>query len=190
MLSKILYHGTKYQYKDNILNNGFTYRERKNHWLGQGIYFFEDKDQALCWDTKGIRKVIFEVEIEVPLVEVLDLDSISGMTFFKKEVNSILTNSDIMLEFKEEDEHTNRCFFLDIVKTINPNISLIKFTFQLKDPKYDKRELKQIQDKIPLGLTINQLQYCLHKNEYIKNKRIVFTEPEAIRTIFPRRKTF
>lgn len=50
-LEIIAYHGTYESAANNILReNKFKVEYRKNHWLGQGVYFFrEDFERARLW---------------------------------------------------------------------------------------------------------------------------------------------
>lgn len=190
MFKKNLFHGTEEQNLENIEKNGFIYKQRDNHWLGQGIYFFEDKKQAINWKTRN-SKVVLEVTIELPFSEILDLDSIDGIEFFMNEVKEILQTSEIKIEIKEDELNVNRCFFLDIIKNKNKNINMIKYTFQISDPMYDKRNLKELQAIVPFGLVHNQLQYCLHKNEYIIEKKVIYREqPDSTKKVLSKRKSF
>lgn len=49
-MKEIGYHGTCLRYRHNIEKNGLDPEEcnqRNDHWLGQGVYFFDDYDHAL-----------------------------------------------------------------------------------------------------------------------------------------------
>lgn len=56
MIELIGYHGTFEECSTKILDDGFTHSERKDHWLGQGIYFFDDSDFATWWAFAKKRK--------------------------------------------------------------------------------------------------------------------------------------
>ena len=40
------YHNTESDNVDDIIANGFVCKKNEKHWLGQGIYFFNDADTA------------------------------------------------------------------------------------------------------------------------------------------------
>ena len=47
-----LYHGTDLKCAESIRTNGFVPRYSSEHWLGNGIYFFEDRALAEWWTTR------------------------------------------------------------------------------------------------------------------------------------------
>lgn len=79
------YHGTTIKNAMEIVQeNKFVIKGRDNHWLGQGVYFFEnDKELAGIW-MKSNRYIsdqdfaILRCEIECKEEELLDLNTVSG----------------------------------------------------------------------------------------------------------------
>jgi hypothetical protein len=46
------FHGTEYRNLNKIISNEFIPYKRLDHWLGQGIYFYENFDLAKWWVSK------------------------------------------------------------------------------------------------------------------------------------------
>ena len=56
-MNEIGYHGTCSKHKDSIESNGFDPAKcnyRADHWLGQGVYFFDDYEKALWWSATAV----------------------------------------------------------------------------------------------------------------------------------------
>lgn len=60
------FHATDLENAKNIIYNGFSYRPNKEHWLGNGIYFYLDYSLAEWWATKPSKK--FGAEIKTPAI--------------------------------------------------------------------------------------------------------------------------
>lgn len=53
------YHATTMQNKEKILQEGFRFSEQsrnKKHWLGKGVYFFEDCYHAVNWNILTMQR--------------------------------------------------------------------------------------------------------------------------------------
>lgn len=94
-MNEIGYHGTCSKHKDSIESNGFDPAKcnyRADHWLGQGVYFFDDYEKALWWSATAVLhnndfgRVIFRATIEAPDEEVLDLDDNKQLDAFFAEI--------------------------------------------------------------------------------------------------------
>ena len=62
------YHNTESDNVDDIIANGFVCKKNEKHWLGQGIYFFNDADTAfrnidMLDHEKDIKTIIAEINI-------------------------------------------------------------------------------------------------------------------------------
>lgn len=85
MNSLIGYHGTKKAAVDAIAQNGFDFKPRLDHWLGDGFYFYELEELAKWWATRNFANenpMILQVEIKVE--SILDLDKPSNMSFLQE----------------------------------------------------------------------------------------------------------
>ena len=94
-MNEIGYHGTGSKHKDSIESTGFDPAKcnyRADHWLGQGVYFFDAYEKALWWSATAalhnndFGRVIFKATIEAPDEEVLDLDDNKQLDAFFTEV--------------------------------------------------------------------------------------------------------
>ena len=91
-----VYHGTDQSVAQDILRQGFRCKENKEHWLGEGIYFYIDKSLAEWWTTNPTTKhgmainnpAIIECTIEVDEDKVLDLRTLKGYEKYVDLYNS------------------------------------------------------------------------------------------------------
>lgn len=97
------YHTTAKQNIDNILKEGFEYsKATKCHWLGKGVYFFEDLYYAVEWEIIGIiKKEIKDFEqiqkecgilvsnIDTENYTIINLSSPIGYNIFNKMLKKI-----------------------------------------------------------------------------------------------------
>lgn len=194
-MNEIGYHGTCSKYRYNIESNGLDPKEcrhRDGHWLGQGVYFFDDYEKALWWATSISSKndncggIVFKSNIEAPDEEVLDLDD-------NKQLDAFLTET-----LKTLDEIKNCCpgqmpifedakfraVFFDYYKR-QKGISVIIGTFQKEFAGYTtKRNTsdRELQKKImnTIGIKFRERQICVSKKECIKETKLVYNEEEEV----------
>lgn len=91
------YHATARKHVKSILYNGFYMsKPNKGHWLGKGVYFFENIYFAVEWGIIGVIKketndysilsekcAILSVKINTEKYEVIDLSEPQGYEIFK-----------------------------------------------------------------------------------------------------------
>lgn len=148
------YHGTCSLHKASITQNGLdpnktTYRD--DHWLGQGVYYFEDYNQAKWWaksisskkESKESYALIYESEIEADENQVLDLDDNNQLSLFLKFARE-LTDS-----IEKDDNGSMPVFTTDKMRAVY-------FDYY------------------------NEKQICVSKKECIKTVDIVYNEEEVI----------
>lgn len=194
-MNEIGYHGTCSKHKDSIESNGFDSAKcnyRADHWLGQGVYFFDDYEKALWWSATAVLhnndfgRVIFRATIEAPDEEVLDLDDNKQLDAFFAEIiqciDEIKKNcSGNMPVF---DDKNFRALFFDYYKQ-KKNIAVITRTFQKDYAGYTMRRNKkdkELQKKIMniTGLGFNERQICVSKKECIKSTKLIYNEEEEV----------
>lgn len=81
----VCYHATDKQCAIRIMQKGFTMKANIEHWLGNGIYFFQDKCLAEWWTTRPSKKfgtkikssAIVKTAIDIPDNLVLDLRNLN-----------------------------------------------------------------------------------------------------------------
>ena len=50
------YHGTDYSIAELIVSQGFAFHKNPEHWLGNGIYLYQDYSLAKWWTTNPTKK--------------------------------------------------------------------------------------------------------------------------------------
>ena len=127
------YHTTYTIYKDSIINNGFKPSVEDGDWLGEGVYFWDNEENALWWKRKSslMEKCIFVCDLNCPVENYLNLDDKSRMKEFEKfsgkYLSSMISLSKMKPSFSNNDQR--RKFFCDIYCTKN-DIDILSFTFE------------------------------------------------------------
>lgn len=192
-----VYHGTCSKYRDSIDFGGLDpskVKFRKDHWLGQGVYFFENINQAIWWakdiSTKpynyGSSAIVYNAKIEVNQKEVLNLDNNNELdnffSFVLENLNEIEESASN--EYPIFTRETLRAVYFDYYK-IKKNITVIMYTFPKDCVRYatirDFKELR-IQKELSKALDIyyKETQVCVSKKECIKTCTIVYDEDEEV----------
>lgn len=99
------FHGTLRENKDSIENEGFKKSmstENRKHWLGDGVYFFEDEYYAVEWNILDIKRqekkgiylkifdyVIFRARIKCNINKLIDMSSPEGIILYKYLKNKL-----------------------------------------------------------------------------------------------------
>ncbi len=191
------YHGTCSKFKDSIENKGLDPNEvkcRDDHWLGHGVYYFEEFSQAKWWaynisrqeDNKGSYSLIYKSMIEADYDEVLNLDNNIDVDKFMSYI--IVHLSEIEKDDKNRlpifTEDTLRAVYFDYYRIQN-NISVIIHTFTKNAVKYCSiRKPKELEKQKKLVKRLNipykEKQICVSKKDCIKNTEIVYNEEEEV----------
>lgn len=166
------YHATKKESAASILEKGFVLKRRENHWLGQGIYFFENKVDAETW-AKGTYYIkgdscIIKCMIEARESEYLNLDSpenVEALTEYTENVKAVLSKKGISHVF--DNEHVHLCWALDLFKA-DKGIKVIKRTFE----NQRTRKINGYKYNKSLGLKYYEVQICTTGNDSIVDKKI------------------
>ena len=193
-MNEIGYHGTCLKHRHNIEKNGLDPLKTKNrndHWLGQGVYFFDDYDKAMWWATTISSKnnncgsIIFQSNIKAPDEEVLDLDDNKQLDVFMTK--TIATLKEIQKDCQGQmpifEDASFRAVFFDYYKEQN-KISVIIKTFFKKIAGYTMRRNyyeKKLQEKIMdiTGIMFQERQICVSKKECIKSTKLIYNEEET-----------
>lgn len=83
------YHGTTRKDAESILANGFEIREKPHHWLGQGVYFWQDAPhRASQWaleDAKRrrLKPDVAVLRVQIQLEDCIDLLDISWFSMIR-----------------------------------------------------------------------------------------------------------
>ncbi|MGJ9384142.1 hypothetical protein [Salipaludibacillus sp. CF4.18] len=178
------FHGTKKDFAETICEEKeYVYSVRKNHWLGQGVYFFRnDPDQAMSWalnSTKdGEVAVVLGTDLYVNSISMLDLDTRTGIYELKGYVrhlrSEIEKNGFEINDVYSDNNHSLRCFVLDLLPQ---SIKLIQKSFLLNQPNGLNDSLIK-----SMGIEMYSVQVCVRNNEVIDKKSIrIINEREKVK---------
>jgi len=183
------FHGTKLENVNSIILDNFKIAEIKktdNHWLGHGIYFFNDYELAKWWaDTKvtshikkyARKSIASVVRAKIKVENIMDLDNpfvMNRLEQYCQELEEEIVAQGIILNFVMGDnskkglilaKQRKRCFWLDKIKQ-DKNIDVFIYTFTKNDPSYaiSKYHVSAIKE---LGFNYNEKQICVSKVEFI-----------------------
>ena len=194
-MNEIGYHGTCAECRSSIEKNGLDPSKchyRSDHWLGQGVYFFDDYNKALWWaKTISVKNdscgaIIFESNIEAPDEEVLNLDDKSQLDAFITK--TIITFKDVQKNCQGKmpifNDKNCRAVFFDYYKQQN-GISVITGTFQKYYAGYTaprnslEKDIQKTVMKIT-GIMFHERQICVSKKECIKSTKLIYNEDEEV----------
>lgn len=189
------YHGTCSKHKKSISENGLDpnkVKVRLDHWLGQGVYFFEEYKQAKWWACDIARKpynsgsyaLIYMSEIDVANDEVLNLDNNDELdkfiTYILNDTKKI--ESDTKGRYPAFTPEKLRAIYFDYYKERN-NVSVIVHTFHKDSARYasmrNREELQKQRELIQImGIYYGEKQICVSKKECIKTQCLIYNEEE------------
>lgn len=179
------YHGTDYDVAKIIISSGFKFKQNNEHWLGNGIYFYNDISLAWWWTEKPTNK--FGTDIKVPGVikctltaeeeKILDLRKLDHYIWFAdryKEFYERVINSEIVVEKEEHSDEFNakrlRCAFCDFLKN-KFTIDVLVGTFDLPEQPYLPCEYGTGFNKFALHYI--ETQICVFNSSIITNKQMI-----------------
>ena len=180
------YHGTSEKYKSSIEECGFDplkSKPRKDHWLGQGVYFFTQFSIARGWANivakkKNENALVYSASIEADKQRVLDLRTYRGVDCFLSAVIKFLNeNADLKYAL---DDSQYRAVFFDMYKE-QYDIYVMIARFPKTKAWYASRrtsEEKSIREKLfdITGIMYLEEQICVSKKECISKPILVYNE--------------
>jgi len=181
------YHGTFVEAIDSITKEGFQNVKRDNHWLGQGVYFYDNSPLAHWWISKnsktdplkrgkGVSFVIIKAQLSSAVKSVLDLDSVEGVNIFYQKIRE-MWNVFRTVQFSN-DEHQNLCFVLDVLAKQFDFQAIIK-TFESSDPSYGVVNTRRFdRDLFKLNVRYKERQICVRSNSCIKILDLEYPDTE------------
>lgn len=175
------YHGTFVSLANRIIDNGFEWKRRNDHWLGQGIYLYDNFYLAKWWCETKIKSkrlsetpAVLEVESK-DNIRMLNLDTDTDFFATQSYIAIKKLEADgVKFEFEKDEKGTvkNRCFVLDILKK-KFKLDAILYTFPKNNPSYaSSKDSKNIYNDF--GISYKETQICLTDNTCIKNKKCVY----------------
>lgn len=183
MAEIILYHGTvESKAIDIISEQKFNDSDGEKHYLGRGIYLYDDLEQAIVWAKlkrndlrkKGIydRYAIIECIVDIELEEIFDLDKRAYQDFFFKERNNyinLIKNASL-----EYTYYNDRNFFNFLFDTAD--VQIISKTFPYIHPKEKQVRYLLSNDKTThRDVTRHyrtEKQYCVRDSSIIKSIKL------------------
>lgn len=131
--SEIGYHKTLYIKLDNIKETGFIPSNNKDDWLGQGVYFWDNIENAKWWNVSTgsiIKTCIITCELKCNSSQYLDLDKeIDNLDkFSRKYINGLIRKG--LPRPKFENANQKKKFFCDLYCTQN-NFIILSYTFKM-----------------------------------------------------------
>lgn len=185
------YHGTKQSACKNITNFGFKINKSKeddNHWLGHGVYFYDDFKLAKSWATQKVnvqnkkynkndRASVIKVDIcSKNILNLNDNSEVDKYFEFLEEFIYLTDKHKFKLEDKSDEIELEKfnCIALDYYAKIK-KIDVIIRTFKSNRTNYYdiKHKLKKDIMKI-LKICYIEKQICVKNIDVIKNIRIVY----------------
>lgn len=130
------FHSTTQKNAEKIKNNGFLPSEKNNEWLGKGVYFWCQYNDALFWVSNSHKKVNEMCIISVDILEkneyVLDLDIYDNMKKLEEFViNFNHENYEKGQTFDFNSAEQLRCFYCEMYK-IYYKVNIISYSFTIK----------------------------------------------------------
>ncbi len=182
------FHGTKSSSANSIISNNFRIQKPKNtdnHWLGHGIYFYEDYELAEWWAESKIQAHIKKYNIKdtsevikakIVANNIIDLDKpfeLKRFSVYCEDIQKDFVRRGIVLDFVMGDNtekgqmkaaERRRCFLLDNYKN-SKNIDVIIYTFTKSNPSYATSKYRKVLEDI--GMHFNEKQICVTSVETI-----------------------
>lgn len=122
------YHGTSKEYAENILNNQrFLPSIGEKQWLGHGIYFYPNFEDALDWAKKYHfnNEAVIHALIYVDDDEIIDFDTSEGKNLF----HDIVWLMGEQLNLSKTQIQKNQCIVCNAIWETNKKIKVLKAHF-------------------------------------------------------------
>ena len=147
------YHGTTEESANDILSSReYLISNGEEEWLGNGIYFYPNINDAYNWRN---CEIILHTVIRVNDDELLDIDTIEGIIVYNAVVNylSSLIISDAVISSPQK----NQCAVMNLIWDTYDKVKVISASFATK-----KTELKTLIDTRP-----KRKEFCVRNNDSI-----------------------
>ncbi len=170
------YHTTHIDNLESILNNGFYFsKPNVGHWLGKGVYFFDDIYYAQEWKIIGVAKkynldeeigiqksCILVATINCEEFEKVDFSTPEGYEIFKTLLELVKEN----YSKKEYEEILNKgtCYIIKILENleiVKKEKSLSLFDIVCADFYSNLNGKKKLASNESDFLTVTQKQICV-----------------------------
>lgn len=174
-----VYHATDTSNVSNILSNGFVYKANDRHWLGNGFYFFFDRELANRWaiqDIKGYGKITspscIRCIVEVDEDRVLDLRFLENYNFVKKYFQTFIESFVGRLDIKNAGREKLRCLFFNYLKKKN-DIYCVIACFNERNNLAEETGYENERIFKEMKIPYVETQICVSRNECIVYKEVI-----------------
>lgn len=188
------YHGTTEENGNEIIKSQeYKYDKSRNHWMGDGIYFFEDSYLAERWADDMVKKtkkapMVLVNKLYCDKDKCLDLTKAENKDKFRTDfiefLNEIETigNEDLVIGNENTSLKEMLSFYYNYLKNQN-GYDIIKNTFVKKNTNYATTKIskKSINMDFDLftGLCFFEVQICASNNSVIKEIQYYSKEEET-----------
>ncbi len=129
---EIGYHKTLYIYVDSIKKDGFKPSNEEDDWLGFGVYFWDNIENAKWWNVGTgsiMQRCIIKCELKCNMNQYVNLneDMDKFELFCKKYMKEIQENNLPRPKFKNSNQ--KKKFFCDLYSTKH-NLSILSCEFE------------------------------------------------------------
>lgn len=172
-LNFVLFHGTTKKIAHKILvTKEFIITPRSDHWLGNGIYFFDNDLEKAKWWAAATKKRNKDSEIgilkydnfEIKASKLLDLDSEHGRNVINNFLKELSEAGLQIFNSQEKNVKENKSDLIQMVVD-QQNLIASKQTFTTENPNWI-RELNKFE------IYNNQVQFCIYENKDINFNKI------------------
>lgn len=170
----VLYHATDLEAAKAIQKGCFSCRTNKEHWLGNGIYFYQDYSLAEWWATNPTNK--FGTTISTPAIITCEVDDLKhrSLNLLKLKDYKLFCKSFndefLPLYIKNQDEHEIpdwkqvRCAFCDFMASLH-RYDIIIGNFNKQDQPYLPDSFNSLFKTFLLNYT--EVQVCIFDSRII-----------------------
>jgi hypothetical protein len=157
------YHGTTQESASNIEREGFRSNANDKHWLGEGVYFFEDPSLAEWWaknqaDNMGGNAAIIKVKLSAEPHETLNMTLRSDFEKFCAFTDEYRHELAVHGTRIRGDKNKFRCKLFNIYK-IRFDIKLIIAIFKIEGNLSREEKVLDSLDMLP-----GRKQLCVTSN--------------------------
>lgn len=154
------YHGTTEEESQKILeSNYFVPSEGEDNWLGNGIYFYSNLNDAYEWEKS---EVILHTIIKINRDEFLDIDTNEGKQVFNNVLKTLYSYISKNIEtstfdFSNKKIIKNQCAVMNIIWDAYDELKVVAASFAK-----EKTKIKTLLDVRP-----RRREFCVKDNDCI-----------------------
>ncbi|MHC1696035.1 MAG: hypothetical protein AB9835_12370 [Eubacteriales bacterium] len=157
------YHGTSSSNAHIIYNEkAFSISKGNKEWLGSGIYFYDEYQDALCWasDRYDIDGDIIHAIIKIKENEYIDFDTYIGKCYLREIIDTLHNEFDIQLNGTTQE---NQCAIMNYIWSSDDSIKLLIASFPKEPSKV----------KLLLDVREQRRELCVRDNTSIISVQIL-----------------